>query len=124
MSRQVKPNKRHRTEFLHIRTLKGMSPQEHADFCYADMRRYFKVLLWDKYRVCVGCDKPFNDFSEASLDHIVPKSKGGYTRLANLQLMHRVCNAKKTNKMPKQYSTKSFRPTRSSLGAMQKEGLL
>lgn len=93
----IKPNKRPRTEFLHYRTLLGMSRQEQADFSWADLKRFFKVSLWDRSHRCRGCGKEIEQFEDASLDHIIPRSKGGRTRLCNLQLMHKNCNSKKSN---------------------------
>lgn len=117
----LKPNKRHPSEFKEVRTLKGMTRQEQADFSYADKKRFFKVLLWDENHTCSGCGKEIAIFEQASLDHIVPKSRGGFTRLANVRLMHRNCNSKKGDKMPENFSAKAFAPSRSSLGAMEKQ---
>lgn len=124
MMKKIIPRKRHKQEFKHIETLKGMSLQDQADFCYADMKRFFKILLWDRSKICAGCLKSIRSLEKATLDHIVPKSKGGHTRLANVQLMHKHCNGSKTNKMPLHYSHKAFKPTDSSRGSMIKEGIL
>lgn len=105
---RVKPVKRPRSEFLHYRTLLGMSRQEQADFCWADMRRFFKVSLWDRSHTCRGCGKEINTFDDASLDHIIPRSKGGRTRLANLQLMHKGCNSKKSSNITTRLSHRQF----------------
>lgn len=41
--------------------------------------------------------------TQATLDHIVPLSRGGHHTLGNLQLAHKSCNLKKSNKVtPKQ----------------------
>lgn len=50
-----------------------------------------------KYR-CAGCKQLFYD-SELTVDHITPWSKGGRTELSNAQLLCRVCNSSKGNKM-------------------------
>lgn len=98
------PNRgRKRAEFAHIRTLLGMSQQEQADFCWTDMKRFFKVTLWDRshrcwWEKCGYPDKTIASFEEATLDHIIPRSKGGRTRLANLQLMHAKCNSDRSSK--------------------------
>lgn len=104
----IKPNKRKRSEFLHIRTLLGMSKQERADFSYADLRRFFKVSLWDRSHTCMGCKKEIKTFEEATLDHIIPRSKGGRTRLVNLQLMHKDCNSKKSSTITTRLSRRKF----------------
>lgn len=125
----ITPNKdRHRSEFLQIRSLLGMSRQEQADFCWADMKRFFKVTLWDRghtcaYEKCPYPDKLINSFDEATLDHIVPRSKGGRTRLANLQLMHARCNSKRSSKIipvsRRQY-LKALTPPKSNSGGVTK----
>ena len=132
MRNKIKPNKRPRSEFLHYRTLLGMSRQEQADFSYAGLKRFFRVQLWDRSHTCKYDKCPFPNkeivcFDEATLDHIVPRSKGGRTRLSNLQLMHGPCNTKKSNKMPDYYPRSAFRPVQSRAGQatkyMMKKGL-
>lgn len=61
--------------------------------------------------ICGICGKPV-DFSlkyphplSATVDHIIPVSKGGHpTDISNLQLAHRCCNREKSDKLqePKQ----------------------
>ena len=43
---------------------------------------------------CAGCSKWF-DFSDMTVDHRIPKSKGGASALDNLQLMCAPCNHRK-----------------------------
>lgn len=45
---------------------------------------------------CGICFKPIMD--KSTIDHIIPKSKGGTNKLSNLQLAHLECNRKKGNK--------------------------
>lgn len=100
-NKKMVPNKdRKRSEFLHYRSIRGLPPQELADFSRADLERFFRVTLWDKSRICKGCGKRIKQFEDASLDHILPRSMGGRTRLSNLQLMHGGCNHRKGNKVP------------------------
>lgn len=47
-------------------------------------------------RKCVNCGSP----EELTLDHIVPKSKGGPRIFENLQTMCRTCNQRKGNRLP------------------------
>lgn len=124
-----KPNKRHRSEFTHLRTLLGLSRQEQTDFSYADLRRYFRVKLWDKSHKCMydKCPEPnklITEFEDATLDHIIPRSKGGRTRWANVQLMHRNCNSKKSSKIMTTMSRRRFlkatQPARSRRGQVTK----
>ena len=56
--------------------------------------------------ICALCGKPV-DFSlkyphplSATIDHIIPVSKGGHpTDISNLQLAHRCCNRAKSDKL-------------------------
>lgn len=116
----IKPRKRPSSEFKHITTLLGLSEQEQADFAWNDIKRFFRVSLYDRSNICAGCREAIDSLEEASLDHIVPRSKGGRTRLVNLQLMHPRCNSKKTNTMPAHYSTKAFTPIDSNRGSVTK----
>ncbi len=68
-----------------------------------DTKRLFSAeqrrILWNSSaeRKCSHCGEPLN-WSDLSIDHINPFSKGGSTRLANAALMHRRCNARKGNR--------------------------
>jgi hypothetical protein len=48
---------------------------------------------------CAICGDPMT-FDDATLDHIVPLSKGGPHTLSNLQIAHRVCNSVKGARLP------------------------
>ena len=43
---------------------------------------------------CVFCDEDLTN-AEVHLDHVIPESKGGETRYANLQVTCRKCNLEK-----------------------------
>ena len=66
-----------------------------------------------KGAICPGCGQPI-DFSiaypdpmSATADHIVPISKGGHPyAMENLQLMHFMCNRKKSDKLTIQKNRK------------------
>ena len=55
--------------------------------------------------VCGICGLPvdkslrYPDQMSATVDHIIPVSKGGTNELANLQLAHRHCNRQKSDKL-------------------------
>ena len=49
--------------------------------------------------VCSLCGKPVAR-AEASVDHVVPESKGGPTTEANMRLAHRRCNSSKQDRVP------------------------
>lgn len=45
--------------------------------------------------VCGICRDPISNFKDITLDHIVPRSKGGVDSIENLQLAHQSCNQAK-----------------------------
>lgn len=63
------------------------------------VKDHAKKLLWEKSHDCSLCGKPIVCLSKATLDHIVPRSLGGHTRLLNLQLAHATCNSQKGSNM-------------------------
>ena len=79
------------------------------DITGLDKKRFFtkddKKILFEKLkavdssgkRLCSNCQKEFA-FDELEIDHILPWSKGGPTKLENAQLLCKSCNTKKSNK--------------------------
>lgn len=71
----------------------------------------FTALWFNQIGQCALCDKPMlrNRFEapharvwqklRATVDHIVPKSKGGFDAQENLQLAHARCNKIKGNRL-------------------------
>jgi 5-methylcytosine-specific restriction endonuclease McrA len=57
-------------------------------------RRIVAVLLEVHGSHCWLCNKPICD-DKPTLDHIVPRSKGGRNAIANLRLAHEECNRKR-----------------------------
>ncbi len=45
--------------------------------------------------ICQLCGKKIENERDVSIDHIIPKSKGGNWHFNNLQLAHKKCNQKK-----------------------------
>ena len=58
------------------------------------------LLAWAQGPVCNRCDSVARSLAELEVDHIIPESKGGPSRLSNYQLLCRTCNEKKDNNMP------------------------
>ena len=56
-------------------------------------------ILWNtsKNRICTKCGKVIT-WSDFSVDHILPFSKGGSTKLENAAIMHKSCNSSKGNR--------------------------
>jgi hypothetical protein len=48
---------------------------------------------------CHICSKPIH-YTDFSIDHIIPISRGGTQDLDNLLPAHKVCNSQKSNKLP------------------------
>lgn len=59
-----------------------------------------KRFIWARYQgICQGCGTSLS-FKEATLDHIIPKSRGGADGIENLQIMCWSCNQAKDDTMP------------------------
>ncbi|WAA13398.1 HNH endonuclease [Fervidibacillus halotolerans] len=56
------------------------------------------VEAFEFFDHCAYCEKPFDNLSDRSIDHIVPLSKGGANTISNICIVHRNCNAKKQDK--------------------------
>ena len=54
------------------------------------------------YPECPYCKKSITQQDELTIDHIVPKAKGGTDDIENLQPMHKLCNSEKGCDMPQQ----------------------
>ena len=59
-------------------------------------RQRMKDELWSRSSVCGICGKPAK-YSDATLDHIQPRSQGGSNKIENLQIAHSKCNTTKGN---------------------------
>lgn len=53
--------------------------------------------MWKNYPICFVCHKLIQDYSECSLEHVVPKSLGGTNQPRNLSISHRNCNSHRKN---------------------------
>jgi 5-methylcytosine-specific restriction endonuclease McrA len=58
-------------------------------------KRRVRALLARDGDLCWLCGKPLD--GDATLDHVVPRSKGGSDALANLKLAHGRCNHRRGN---------------------------
>lgn len=59
-----------------------------------------KVGDRDKW-ICQLCKQPIEYLYLATIDHIIPKSKGGTERMSNLQIVHQKCNSAKGSSLEK-----------------------
>lgn len=51
------------------------------------------------------CRKPFTEDSEITFDHWIPQSRGGTWDIENLRIMHKRCNAWKSDDVPNEDGT-------------------
>ena len=68
-------------------------------------RRTLAIYLSEKQQsICGLCGQKISMKREhsykKSIDHIIPKSKGGRWETDNLQLVHTICNQRKSNNLP------------------------
>lgn len=68
------------------------------------------ILIRDRY-VCQYCGKPLKSH-EITLDHIVPKSRGGESNWENLATCCPRCNVKKGSKLPEEAGLKLIKDPR------------
>jgi 5-methylcytosine-specific restriction endonuclease McrA len=61
-------------------------------------RRITRLVYERDGGVCSLCHRPVA-LADASVDHVVPQSKGGTSALDNLALAHRRCNYSKGNRV-------------------------
>lgn len=76
----------------------------------ADKRRHRSLMdtLWRAQEgICAGCGKPLPGIGCAaprddrlSIDHTIPRARGGVDRLGNMTCMHKLCNEMKMDDMP------------------------
>jgi len=57
-----------------------------------------KKWLWKKSKLCYWCKNPVS-YDKASVEHIIPLSKGGLNNRNNYALAHQECNLKRGNKV-------------------------
>jgi hypothetical protein len=62
---------------------------------------FVRKKMWAESRICGICCEEILRFEDASVDHIIPISKGGAVKKReNLQLAHQKCNWEKGSNLP------------------------
>lgn len=65
------------------------------------LRKVFSIAISVcAFPECEYCHKPITSIDELTIDHTVPRSKGGSDAIENLQPMHGKCNSEKGSSMP------------------------
>lgn len=60
-------------------------------------------VVWRDKNICQYCERRFN-FCDLTMDHVVPKSKGGEKTWTNIVTSCKKCNSKKGNRTPEEAS--------------------
>lgn len=60
-------------------------------------------LLWEYGNRCAICGKKIRNLDDLTVDHIIPKAKGGKNLISNCQLAHKICNELKNDTLPDEY---------------------
>lgn len=65
-------------------------------------KRYRKIKerLYARSNLCYRCGKVIENISEVTIDHIIPRSKGGLDHPNNYAISHGACNWRAGNDMP------------------------
>lgn len=69
---------------------------------YRRPQNYRYTLYWKQERKCNGCKEIFV-FRDMTLDHILPRSRGGTDDPKNLQLLCKPCNSSKGARTPEEW---------------------
>jgi len=74
-------------------------------------RKRIRFYLWNQQRgLCAWCNRKTtfkkNSPEFASIDHIIPTSKGGTNRRTNLQILCSRCNTNKADRVPSEEPVK------------------
>ncbi len=83
-----------------LRTINGYGVQS--------LRKVFSIAIAvGAYPECPYCKKPIYTQEELTIDHTIPRAKGGADNVENLQPMHGKCNCEKGCSMPVQSNEQS-----------------
>lgn len=63
-------------------------------------KRFLKQFYIDGFIICGICHEKIERVKDLTIDHIIPKSKGGSNKKYNVQPAHYKCNHRKGSEMP------------------------
>ena len=89
-------------EVAYNRDLKRRSNKNNVDFTKVERKKMLDEANWkcQKCNIKVHDDRiSYNSPNKANIDHIIPISKGGTSEPSNLQILCRLCNLKKADKV-------------------------
>ena len=98
------------TDFIHLNALanpKKLPKRTDIKEVDPDSRPVKNRLYEEQEKKCNGCKTEFNILN-MTIDHVIPKSKGGGNHIENYQLLCAHCNATKNNR-PMQYLLEKIR---------------
>lgn len=68
------------------------------------VRRWNRNALINRFGcVCGVCKKPIEKMKDVTIDHIIPRARGGMDVLENMQLAHYACNIEKSCMLPEEF---------------------
>lgn len=80
-----------------------------------------KIIMHAADPRCFVCKEEILTAEEATLEHIIPRSRGGGNTLANLALSHRDCNQAKGSELVMDYNPEEYLRLLRQLKALIKE---
>ncbi len=81
-------------ERLYERVRRALTHHDRKPIPAEDLLR----LLWNAPHICVRCDRKPPEVT-LHVDHVLPASRGGSSKVANLQFLCAECNLRKSNKL-------------------------
>jgi 5-methylcytosine-specific restriction endonuclease McrA len=83
-------------------------------------KRTRKIKLYELAKgICYLCEQKIN-FVDASVDHVIPISKGGSSTLSNLKIAHSSCNGWKGSRLLSELDLVAYRKKIQSYNSVQK----
>lgn len=99
-SKQAPNNEIHEFCFMiHYKVLKHIRKQLKKGTTRLLRKTKYRKLFDAQEGICYLCNDPLTIY-DITVDHVVPKSRGGKDSMRNILLTHSRCNSEKGNRMP------------------------